>query len=527
MKTKLQDIVPDQGSAIEASAAADELIEFAGVKFNPFLHKSYLTIDTTGEYFKYSLFYKSRDNIVWVRSGDIKKLSFLEKDSKEVIRQGIRSLESHFGIKKPKFIIIISGKNFFIRNVEVPDLKNPELLEAIKWECAKQIPFAIDEAYLKILNTNRERNILKASVAVVLKDDIDRFAFLGNGLTGIVPSPIALFGNISSQKSIGEETLLAIAKTNKEGIINFIRRGKIEFCSCFNLDSPTGIIPEMPGDNEIEKFESNLRNSLDFYYYIYPNQQIGGMIGLGKSADTITSHLSEMTGIEPACYNPYSSFSEKASNLYSELQFAKNDYTLDAGAIFLEKDGFFLPQLVHQLFRQKKYKFYANIMSVLIFIYLAIFLIFFVVEKATKQSKINLLQAQIENIENKAEYQKIYVLTREIENKNTSLNQLEQSPAWAGSLFRVLSHAVTPEIHLTMMEISRLNPETPDIYHIRLEGYYYGDLKSADLTIAAFWERLLHYCGLAGVNFERMGEGYEGNLKRQKFIISATMKNRR
>jgi hypothetical protein len=197
-----------------------------------------------------------------------------------------------------------------------------------------------------------------------------------------------------------------------------------------------------------------------------------------------------------------------------------DDYSLAMSASFLEENYHFLPEITLYNLKQKRISRISYYTAILAVVGIIITALFFVIQTRTKTEKIIHLQSNIESIESSKEFNYIRNLQAGIDNYSKHYNQLNISSNWVSNLYRALSHTAPDNIHLVMIEAA----EHGNAVKLRIEGYYYGDMKSSDIALVEFWQNLIETCGYQEVTFERMGEAYEGSLKQQRFILSGTLK---
>jgi len=480
-----------------------------------------LCFDLTDKYLKYTIFAKRSSSINWLYAGELFEFPIQDQEIEKTITGGINILSSKINLNNAKILIVIDGFNFFLRHIKIPELKGNALIEAVKWECAKQIPFAIEDAYFKILNTSKTAEGIRVLTSIITKKAIDQFSFLGDKLLGVVPAPTALSGSFIKGIDPEQNTDIVIHWSQSEAIIDFICEGRIEFCKSSKLE---GLVVDdylIQPANIAEKFENNLKNSLDFYYSLFPNRRINKIRTHGSNWREIADRLTQVTGLETICENPYSGLIRDRNKLRQFWDISKSDYILGAGAVQLNEKNSFLPQSVKQLLNLNRLKAISRKLTVFAILMIIMLAAAFIAENSYRQKSIEKLYYQTNMIESSPAFSEAIKYEREANVNLASISKLKQPANWAADLLKAASHSVTPGIYFNMMDMAKSGGES-DAIEIRIEGYYYGNTQKADVQLAGFVENFHSYCGFEKNNLERFGEIIEGTNKRLNFVLTGS-----
>ena len=498
---------------------------FAHTLYRHLFGTSILCLDLSGEFPAYTEFYKLGSKVRTMSCGVLSDIVVDGDDIKQTITDGLNELCKNMGERKPKLLIIVKGEDFFIRSVETPLLKGDELFEAIKWECAKQIPYKIDNAYIKILDIQKLNGRLEAKIGVILKYVVDQFAFLGDRLLGVVPSPLAAGAHYLGPGNDGDQkSTVVINRGHKEASINIIHNNKIDFCSSFNIVPSQASLMASDYETFLEKTQTSLKNNIDFYYSLYPARQINRIDVHGPDHNAIAEQLAQSTGIEAGddSAKPKSCIDQGGKSKIPDR--IAGEHFLEFGAVKLKADYYFLSDLTRQIINRKKYKSISNVAAIILGTVLFILTAFSLIELSSMTTKIDKYQEQIEILTNSTEYTDVLQLQQQVSARQTIINDLDKPNSWSGMLLRGMSHAAGDGIYLATMEVTRHATGEPDDISIKIEGYYLGELAAADMAVVGFIENLRKYCGFSKTNLERMGDGVEGSRKRLRFTLNGTMK---
>jgi len=481
-----------------------------------------LCLDLTDKYLKYTMFSKRNISIKWFYAGKLLELPVQDQETEKIITAGINILSLKLNLNKVKILVIIDGFDFFLRHIKIPELKGKALIEAVKWECDKQIPFAIKDAYFKILNTRKTAEGIQVLTAIITKKAVDRFSFLGDKLLGVIPAPIALSGNFLSKTNTEQLTDIVNCWGHSEAIIDFIYEGRLEFCKSSKLHEESIVDDYMIQPVNIsEKLENNLKNSLDFYYSLFPSRQINKIMAYDSARRKVTDKLSQAPGLESTCENPYSSMIKNPKNLRQFWEISESDYILGAGAVQLNERNIFLPHVIKQLLNLNRLKAISRKFSIFAILMIIILAASFMAENSYRRKSIEQLQHQIDIIESSAAFSEAVRCEQKVNANLASISKLKQPANWAADLLKAASHSVTPGVYFNMMDLIK-SGDGSDAIEIRIEGYYYGNTQKADVRVAGFIENFHRYCGFEKKNLERFGETIEGANKRLNFVLTGS-----
>jgi len=490
--------------------------------FNP-ITRNILVLDLTGDYLKYSLFVRQGHHIHWLEAGEIPGLSPGSQEHSKSIETGLKIISSRLSLKNTKILLVKDGTGFFLRRLKIPELKGEAFKEAIKWTCAKQIPYPIEEAYLNVLNIEKADGLLKILVAVVKKESLDQYSFLGRKLLGVVPSPLALGGNYLKQSQDQNTIDILLHWGDSEAIIDYIHAGCFEFSNNFKLEKNLGESLSTFSGGIAEKIETNLKNSLDFYYSVYPGQQINQIKLPGESSRETIERINRLAQIETQNANPFGSLVEDHEKLNRFWDSNKSKYLLCAGAVQLETKYQYLPSTIARLARYQKLKAIAGITSITLTLFLILLGWLFSAERTNYLNRIESINGNIKLIENSNAYVEVVKLENLVNKAASALSQFKPSSAWVSSFLKAVSLSISSGVYFNQMHLSESGVD-PGKIELRIEGYYFGELEKADVKLAELVENLNQDCGLIENKFERLGERFESSNKYINFALTGSVR---
>lgn len=497
----------------------DTLFTFHEPKEVSPLAKKILCLDLTSDCFKFSIFHKSGKSVRWLMAGRIPDVEVDPASVEETVSKGIEKLSLDISPKSAKVLVIIPGSDFFLRRVEVPTLKGNDFLEAVKWECSKQVPYSIEVAYVNIQNVERVKNRLVVHTGIIVKQHVDAFAFLGERLLGVVPSPLGLYGSMRDLTTPRDITNILISWGESEGVIAFAHSGQFEFCKCFGIE---GLVKDkrlLDPAEVLDRAERNLRNSLDFYNAHFRGRQHGEIKVHGPGSEALLEELSKVVGAEVGRQNPYADLipdPEASSSLWENCE---NDYILCSGAVKLKPESYFLPVSVKQLLSFKKIKSISRALSLSAIIALLLLAGALWVEHAYRARMINLIGQEITEMESSPGAVNALSLKEELDAKLSLKLKMRPSQPWAANVLKGVSISVPPEISFKNMDLKK-KPFSVDSADIRIEGFYYGNIEGTEVCLAELVENLRNYIGFEQERLNRMSERLEGDNKHSNFALT-------
>ncbi|OQX92827.1 MAG: hypothetical protein B6D58_00925 [candidate division Zixibacteria bacterium 4484_95] len=488
-----------------------------------FLTRKILCVDLTDKHFKYALFSRTRKSVEWLRAGKLFGLTYQTSSHDRLVSEGVKKLSEELNLKDVKILLIISGFDFFLRRVKVPDLKGDDFLKAIKWECDKLIPYSVDDAYINILNIEKTEEGIYTYVVVNLKSSIDDFSFLGDKLLGVIPSPLAFSKSIPGKLMPGGVTNILIHWGDLEAVIDFVHGERFEFSNSFTM-ADVIIDKEMFDPAKIsEKIERNLHNTLDFYSGYYPGRQLGEIVLHGPGWEVVADDLTKATGLKTRCENPYRDLITNENNLKKFWDNYRCDYLLCSGAIRLKDKNYFLPTSIKTIYKYNKLKSLSKIMSFLIASLLIMLIGLSWLEYSIMSKKLKVIRQKINEIEYSQAYSETIPLAKAVNSMVVLVSKLKQSQTWPSNLLKVFSLSVPTGVYLNSLELSEDNIDK-SLIRVRVEGFYSGDIKRSDMQLARFVENLWHICGFEKEMFEKFAEKTDGLYKRSSFVLTGSIR---
>jgi hypothetical protein len=484
--------------------------------------RNILVLDLTDDYLKYSLYTRRKHSTSWLEAGEIREVLLHEREHSESIETGLKIIGGEIDLKKTKILIVVDGTGFFLRRLKIPELKGEALNEAIKWTCAKQIPYPIEDACLSVLNTEKVDSLLQVSVAVIKKEALNQYSFLGEKLLGVVPSPLALGGNYLKQSHDQNTIDILVHWGDSETVIDFIHAGCFEFSNNFKLEKNRNESLSGFSDGIADKIETNIRNSLDFYYSVYPGQQINQIRLPGDCSPETIERIKSIAQINTHSLNPFGPLIEDKDELSRFWDTNKSNYTLCAGAVQLETKYIYLPSAIIGLLKLLKFKATVRVVSVILTALLIVLGGLYFAERTNHLRKIESINGHINRMENSTAYLEAVKLENSVNEARTTLSQFKPSGAKAASLLKAISLSISSGVYFNHMNLSE-SGVNPGNIELRIEGYYFGELDKADVELARLIENLNKYCGFVENKFERFGERFEGTDKYINFTLTGSV----
>ena|GEM_PF-3203912 len=481
--------------------------------------KKILCVDLTGNHLKYSLFSKSGESVTWLMAGRLPELETPQGPAAETLSRGIEMLSPDIDLKGVKVLVIIPGLDFFLRLVEVPILEGNDLIEAVKWECSKQVPYAIEGAYVNILGIERVANRLLVQTGVTTKPSIDAFAALGDRLLGVVPSPLSLYGSTLNLTTPQNMTYILINWGESEAVIAFAHGERFEFCKSFGVEGllRDGLVPESP--EVLERVKLNLHNSLDFYNAHFPDRETGEIKVYGLGSRALIDELSRSTDTRVGRENPYVGLISDKEALSRFWNDCEDDYILCSGAVKLKSGCYFLPVSLKQLLQLKKIRQISNAFSFLAITALLLFSGVLWIQHSNRAQIMNSITKQIMEIERSPQYLEAVSLQKELDAMLSLRSELRPPQPWVADLLKAVSVSVPPEISLQSMDLRRVTPGSNAV-DIRIDGHYYGSIKRTEVCFAELVENLRNCIGFEQKRLDRLSEKLEGDKKHSNFALT-------
>ncbi|OCL28135.1 pilus assembly protein PilM [Orenia metallireducens] len=240
-------------------------------RFKLFKDKNLIGLDIGDETIKLTEVYSSWGNIVLnnlaiipvpddtVKNGDLNNIIKLEEKLGKVLK------EKEFQAKK--VVAAISGEQVISRMVDIPNMSEEELNQAVKWEASEKLPIQIEDAVLdyEILERKEGRGYQVLLIAVK-KDLINKYLRLFESL-GLEPvaieiEPIAMARTID--KLYMARTIGVIDIGIKTTDISILNEGKLLFTRTIGLggESITEDISETHNYSFEEAEDYKKRNNL-------------------------------------------------------------------------------------------------------------------------------------------------------------------------------------------------------------------------------------------------------------------------
>ena len=305
---------------------------------------------------------------------------------------------------------------------------------------------------------------------------------------------------------------------DSEGVISVAHRGQFEFCRCFGV---AGLVTDRQLVEPVEilhRVERNLRTSLDFYNVQFPGRELAEIKLHGTGSRALTDELSP-TDISVDCENPYVGQipDEKTSSRF--WNDCGNEYILCSGAARLKSERYLLPLSVERLLVSRKMRSLSRILSFSAAVALVLLVLALWIEHTSRSKAVNLIGQTITKIETSPEYLHALSLTEELSQKRALKSRLQPPHPWVADMLKGISVSVPPEISFNNMDLKR-RASASSAVEIRIEGHYYGSIKSTEARLAELSENLRDHIGFEQTNLDRVSERLERNRKRSNFALT-------
>ncbi|NOX98069.1 MAG: type IV pilus assembly protein PilM [Nitrospirae bacterium] len=267
----------------------------------------------------------------------------------------VKKVMQESGIESDQVAIAVSGQSVIVRYIELPEMSEEEVKNAIKYEAERHIPFDIEEVVLDFQVLERAADLRKMRVLLVAvkKDLIDGYLKLMEA-TGLNPAIIdadsfALL-NAFEMREEKKETVALVNMGAKLTNINIVREGIPYFTrdispagnditeaiqKNLSLDLPTaekrkeedgeaiGDSPLFKALNPIlEDLAGELRRSFDYY----ENQTLEKIInkvlfsGGGAQLKDLDKFLTKALGLPVSVWNPLEGLDTSSISNGQELE---------------------------------------------------------------------------------------------------------------------------------------------------------------------------------------------------------------
>lgn len=170
------------------------------------------TVDIGCHSIKVVTFYKRKSNINLLKA----KMLYLPGETiikgkiqdPSIIASKLDIIFKELNYRPKKIVTTIPNQNLLIRNMELPDMSEDELTEAIKWEAEDYLPFSVENASLDfiILNKDKKRTevLLVAVKKEVIKEYLTPFERLGFKPDVVNVQPMSLISLLTYQGRTGK-----------------------------------------------------------------------------------------------------------------------------------------------------------------------------------------------------------------------------------------------------------------------------------------------------------------------------------
>jgi len=264
----------------------------------------------------------------------------------EALTAKIKSLLDNNNFASTKVTTAISGEQVIIRNVEIPNMPEEEIGEAVRWEAKEQIPIPIDEAVLDYeISKHKADGGYEVMLVAVNRDTINRYLELFKKLDlepiAIEIEPTAIIRGL--RKLYPEQTIALLDMGAQTTTVSVFSSGRLLFTRTIGI-AGQDITQEIVENYELDleeaeeyKRDNNLfvdanlnliiRNlttaiyrSLDYFQVKYKNYDIEKMVLAGGGSKLIgfDTHLSNEFGIEVTPLNPLSNIESEVERLNSK-----------------------------------------------------------------------------------------------------------------------------------------------------------------------------------------------------------------
>lgn len=241
-----------------------------------------------------------------VEQGEIKK----EPELIELIKETLKERK----IKSKRVIASFPDSKVFIRVVQIPQMSEEELKEAIQWETEQHLPLSIDQVYLDYQILLENPAVEKGQIGVLIcaspKESVDSFInlFKKIGLIPFVlePTSQAVVRSLIKKEEIKDKAILIInLKEEKASLI---------ICDFETIQNVFSV--SLSSKNIQDSLLEGIKNSLDFYKgHFEKAHSISKAIVCGERKDLkeIISFLREK----------FSFPIEMPKNLFADLSFSE------------------------------------------------------------------------------------------------------------------------------------------------------------------------------------------------------------
>ncbi|SJZ86109.1 type IV pilus assembly protein PilM [Selenihalanaerobacter shriftii] len=299
-------------------------------KFKSLLQSSLIGLDIGDSLIKLSEVEINKSNVclnnVAIGKTPINSVSEGKIKDVEILGDKINSLLEDNNFASNRVVTAISGEEVLIRMVEVPEMPENELAEAVKWEAREQLPIPVDEAILdyEIINHKKEGGY-KLMMVATKQDVINRylklFQVLDLEIVAIEIEPIAIVRSLKS--SYPNKTMALIDMGTQTTDILVFKDGQLLFTRNIGIagQNITKEISEnynmsfkeaedykksnnLFGDADLNLIIRNLTTaiyrSLDYFQVKYKSYDIDKLIlaGGGSKLLGFRTHLTNEFGIE-------------------------------------------------------------------------------------------------------------------------------------------------------------------------------------------------------------------------------------
>ncbi|AGB40496.1 type IV pilus assembly protein PilM [Halobacteroides halobius DSM 5150] len=155
------------------------------------------------------------------------------------LKNQLVQIKKEFNFSTDKMVIGIGGPSLIIRRINLPNMSEDELAEAISWQVDDYLPLPIDKTVFDYQVINREDGelelILVAAPKEVIQERIKAVEQAGFKVHSIAANPLVLRRILPTAKLVEQKSLVLINLGAKTTELIALEEGKFHFRRSFNF----------------------------------------------------------------------------------------------------------------------------------------------------------------------------------------------------------------------------------------------------------------------------------------------------